>query len=1527
MLTFFLAILMMATCFVPEGVVSVWAEDLPESEDSALAESESSSEVTEETEGQLEVEETEIEKENSEPTAENSEDSTETATASKGEGASEEDSVIAEESAEDDFIAAEESSGENSTSTEDALGEDVRPEEENSLPVTDTEEETAKEPYTEEKTNTEEEKEQTSEDEQKETQEDEKEATGKDETQEDAEGKEKLRGVNPLPQENTIDSLTATPVGDRMIKLEWNFNPPSPPDGLSMQDWLAQYRYLIYRAESADGTFTKIGYTAFGSMTYTDAGGEGSLTSGTTYYYKIQAYNPTEDLSSNLYNAPIESATAVGQPKGANEFSLESERDDAVAYLRQRMVNRDETVELKLWVNNWTPGDDKPLFQEAVAETENVSLCNEGDYLWYHLYGEGYDAVVTDEHICRNGSSLYTLTYTFSYYTTYEQEQQVMEAVNNAITSFGFTSETSTAEKVKKVYEWLSEGASYDMSVNDDGKPRCSAYDAIVNKRAVCQGYANAAYLFLRRLGIMNRIIDGYVDYYDGYRTHAWNLVKIGGKWYNVCVTTEVHMREDYSTLSYRYLLKADDAEYMDIFTRRNVEARGIDYDGSAFRSAHPVTESYDLSELGITGPTLPAGQTAVTDTTAVSAGNLKIRLSWSYEPPEGSELGDFRYLIHRAESEDGTYNNIGYTDLGETTYLDQSSLADGTTYYYKVQAYKPIDEYSSNLTYASVAPAMAHAMGENEFIIESTADTAGIAAAGDYLAEHMALRETEIMVYVWVPVWEPEYYISIFNHAVEERENVSEYNRGDYLWYHLYDNGYSITFDDPHEYRDGYNRYDLLYKPKYVNTAEEEAQVLAKVDQVIADFGFTASTSTAEKVKRVYEWLSEDAHYDTSVKANGITRRSAYDAIINKRAVCQGYSNASYLFLRRLGIMNRIIYGTVVYDGSTIPHAWNLVKIDGKWYNFCATTEVHMREGYGSISYRYLLKADNDQYFSIFSRGTDSRGLDCNSTEFRSAHPVTESYVFLPTLPGLTVSPKSGVTMSLSWSAFSGATSYEVQCSANGTDFTSVKSTTGTSTSHTGLTAGSRYFYKIIAKSGSTPVAVSEIKAAVALATPTLNTPEPTNGGIKLTWSKASGADRYNIYRSTSQSGSYSYIESVQNTETYTDSSAAQGTTYYYKIRPYKKYDGIVYYGGYSNAAGGSYRKLENFEVSPKSGVTMTLSWSAVSGAKSYEVRYSTNGSSYNTAKSTTGTSTSHTGLTAGTLYWYKIVAKDSSGKAIATSAIKKAVALATPSQNTPTLAAGGVNLTWSKASGADRYNIYRSSSANGTYSYIQSVQKVENFTDTSAEGGKSYYYKIRAYKKVDGVVYYGGYSEYKGISCTKLNGLTANPKSGVTMTLNWSPYSNAQTYEVWHSTDGKTFTKVKATTGTSTSDTGLTAGTRYFYRITAKNASGSAMALSEIKAAVALATPTITGVVNTSAGVQLNWTKASGADRYNIYRSTSENGSYTYLESVQKIETYTDPSAQAGITYYYKVRPYKKYDGIVYYGGYSTCVSIMPF
>ena len=69
------------------------------------------------------------------------------------------------------------------------------------------------------------------------------------------------------------------------------------------------------------------------------------------------------------------------------------------------------------------------------------------------------------------------------------------------------------------------------------------AYDAFYNKKAVCQGYAEAAKKLFDLAGIENKLIYGTED----GSSHEWNLVNIGGSWYHVDITNnDVVLRDKY---------------------------------------------------------------------------------------------------------------------------------------------------------------------------------------------------------------------------------------------------------------------------------------------------------------------------------------------------------------------------------------------------------------------------------------------------------------------------------------------------------------------------------------------------------------------------------------------------------------------------------------------------------------------------------------------------------------------------------------------------------------------------------------------------------------------------------------------------------------------------------------------------------------------------------------------------------------------------------------------------------------------
>lgn len=71
-----------------------------------------------------------------------------------------------------------------------------------------------------------------------------------------------------------------------------------------------------------------------------------------------------------------------------------------------------------------------------------------------------------------------------------------------------------------------------------------------------------------------------------------------------------------------------------------------------------------------------------------------------------------------------------------------------------------------------------------------------------------------------------------------------------------------------------------------------------------------------------------------------------------------------------------------------------------------------------------------------------------------------------------------------------------------------------------------------------------------------------------KLTWTKASNATGYKLYRATSKSGKYSLIKTIKSGKTvsYKNTKRTKNKTYYYKVRAYREYDGVTIYSPYTS-------------------------------------------------------------------------------------------------------------------------------------------------------------------------------------------------------------------------------------------------------------------------------------------------------------------------------------------------------------------------
>ncbi len=143
-----------------------------------------------------------------------------------------------------------------------------------------------------------------------------------------------------------------------------------------------------------------------------------------------------------------------------------------------------------------------------------------------------------------------------------------------------------------------------------------------------------------------------------------------------------------------------------------------------------------------------------------------------------------------------------------------------------------------------------------------------------------------------------------------------------------------------------------------------------------------------------------------------------------------------------------------------------------------------------------------------------------------------------------------------------------------------------------------------------------------------------------------------------------------------------------------------------------------------------ITLSWSAVSNAKSYSVYRGTTsgGLSSKTRVATDITVTTYTdnSTVGGTTYYYQVTAKNDDGSSNASNEIQ-ATASGGSFALVGSISGTGVSLSWATVSGAVSYRIYRGTSATNL-TLLHSDITITTYLDTTVAVGTSYYYQVAA-------------------------------------------------------------------------------------------------------------------------------------------------------------------------------------------------------
>ena len=124
--------------------------------------------------------------------------------------------------------------------------------------------------------------------------------------------------------------------------------------------------------------------------------------------------------------------------------------------------------------------------------------------------------------------------------------------------------EMTDYEKELIIHNYIVENCDYDIAGYKNAlipSESYSAYGVLCLGTAVCEGYAEAAKLLLNRAGVICDIITG-TSKGEG---HAWNLVKIGGAYYQLDITWDDPIMADGSkVLNHHYFNVTDDEMSID---------------------------------------------------------------------------------------------------------------------------------------------------------------------------------------------------------------------------------------------------------------------------------------------------------------------------------------------------------------------------------------------------------------------------------------------------------------------------------------------------------------------------------------------------------------------------------------------------------------------------------------------------------------------------------------------------------------------------------------------------------------------------------------------------------------------------------------------------------------------------------------------------------------------------------------------------------------------------------------------------
>ena len=1105
----------------------------------------------------------------------------------------------------------------------------------------------------------------------------------------------------------------------------------------------------------------------------------------------------------------------ITQPKKAG--TVYPSEAAAAADLRKQMVSRSEAMSVTLRsASKDVETIALNLWNIAMDHVEGSGTT--GDYLrWQHT---GKSCAMKKMPL----ASGYQYTFTYTPYTEYfdtiwfttaAQEAALTNYIQNTVLPQLSLGGKTTYQKVQAIYNWITANVKYDYSHLSDPTYllQYTAYAAAVQKKAVCQGYANLFYRLANDAGVDCRIITGKA--YNGTQTedHAWNIVRMEDEKY-YCLDATWDAGSD--PKDYDYFLKG-----LTSFSRdHQAETDKLNTPYWTQYQSRTSAADYKASSTQLPAPAVTGGKDSQGRPT----------LKWN------AVTGAAKYEVYRSYSENGTYTK--YSTTTGTSYTNTRYIENGNTYYYKVRALDAngtAGAWSSivAVTYKQILPAPT-VTGGNDAQGRPTLKWSAVTGAAKYEVYRARSKDGDYIKYSTVTgtSYTNTSYIENGNtYYYKVRALKSDGTAG--AWSSVVSVTYKQTLSAPSVTggNDAQGRPTLKWNA-VTGAAKYEVYRARSKDGDYIKYSTVTGTSYTNT-----SYIEDGNTYYYKVRAldaNGTAGAWSSIVSVTYRAASTGTLSAPTVTGGN-DAQGRPTLKWNAVSGAAKYEVYRARSKDGDYIKYSTVTGT----SYTNTSY---IEDGNTYYYKV-------RALDANGTAgaWSSIVPVTYRTASTGTLSAPTVTGGNDAQgrPTLKWNAVSGAAKYEVyRARSKDGDYTKYSTTTGTAyTNSSYLTSGATYYYKVRALDANGNAgpysAVVSVTCRLKLTAPTVTGSTDSQGRPTLKWNAVTGAAKYEVYRARSKDGDYIKYSTVTGTSYTNTSYLANGTTYYYKVRALGS-DGS--YGPYSTPVSVTYKAPFGAPLvtgSKDSQGRPALKWDKVTDAAKYEVyRARSKDGTYSlmSTQSATGyTNTSY--LATGTTYYYKVRALKANGTASAYSSVVTITYGTVPTPAAPAMRSAkadsaGITVSWDTAANAVTYNVYRTADAGSSWTQVASSVKGSSYKDTTVQKGVKYGYKVR-----------GVAADGKTLGPMSSTGVTAKVTAASTtpayvkltsarrvtggIQLTWESTADAKTYNVYRKVDGASGWTLLASSvsGTTYKDTSGKSGTTYAYTVRGVAADGKTL------------------------------------------------------------------------------------------------------